>query len=445
LDPLRELEAILSTFEPDLVGIRSLSIARETFCACAIKVRKMHPDLPIIAGGPYPSASYQEVLTSEWADLVVIGEGELSFVELIAYLRNKGKLPETLDGTAVLKNGKPLLNNARAPIQVLDTLPFPDYQYLDLEAYRGIKNHCLGDSSRTAFITASRGCPFRCFYCHQLFGSRLRRRSPANIIAEMREHIDSRGITEFVFTDDLFNVPLAEAKQVLRAIINDLPPVHLNFPNGMRADQLDLEFLDLLERAGTVEVALAVESAVPRLQIMMGKNLNVEKAVPFIHEASKRFITRLFFIIGFPTETVEEAQSTIDLAASFVYAAQPMLSILRVYGSTELLNYLKPTKEQMAALAKQEEKTFHLEMFHDAVFYGDLFPPEKVPLRSDDIRELMFSWMRDVLVNPDRLAKSHEVISRHLNPERQLDFYRSVFNKPEFSEHDLKKLIATSA
>ena len=260
-------------------------------------------------------------------------------------------------------------------------------------------------------------------------------------MAEMREHIEKRDIRDFVFLDDVFNVPMKEAKKLLTLIKEDLPPVRINFPNGLRADQFDDELLDLFESAGTVEMALAVESVTPRLQMLMGKNLNVEKARKAIDAASKRFITRTLFIIGFPTETFEEAMDTINFAASFEYAAQPMLAVLRIYNNSRLFNLLEPTKEQAAAMAEQEKKVLHLEMFDNIEFYGDLFSTDKVPLKSKDLKELLYFWMRDVYINQNRILKSQSVLEKYFGEEKILEFYRGIFNRPKFNKRDLQRLL----
>lgn len=444
-DPLTELASLLGSFQPGLVGLRALSVAQASFRAVAQKIRQMMPGIPLIGGGPYASSSYAEILKEGLVDLAVIGEGELTFNELLRHLSEQQDIPQQLAGTAALVNDKVRLNPPGPVIQNLDALPFPAYDLVNLKDYEGIKNLALQDSASCAFIIGSRGCPYGCFYCHQLFGKKIRRRSPENILAEMREHIEKRGIHDFVFLDDIFNVPMNEAKELLSRIIRELPPVRLNFPNGLRADFLDEELLDLFEQAGTVEMALAVESAVPRLQKLMGKNLNIEKASRAIQSASRRFITRVFFIIGFPTETYEEALQTINLAASFEYSAQPMLSVLRLYNNSRLFDLLQPTKEQLQAIAEQEQQLFHLELFRDVTFYGDLFPAEKVPLKSSDLKELLYQWMRDVLINPARISKSHQVVRRHLDKDKTLEFYRNVFKRPTLTERELEKFITATA
>ncbi|MCK9612002.1 MAG: B12-binding domain-containing radical SAM protein [Bacteroidales bacterium] len=440
-DPVKSVESLVRSFDPDMVGLRALSTAKVPFKLVSEKVRELKPDIPIVAGGPYPSTCFEDILRDNMANIVVIGEGEVTFTELISHLMNSPLIPHEIKGTAVLEDETVRVNEARPYIKDINSIPFPDYDFINLDDYRGIKNQALQEVSKCAFVLATRGCPYDCFYCHQLFGKRIRRRSAENVVTEMKERRDKRGIFNFVFLDDTFNVPMPAAKELLALIIKELPDVRVNFPNGFRADQVDEEMIDLLEQARTVEMALAVESAVPRLQKLIGKNLDVDKASVAIHAASRRFITRTLFIIGFPTETYEEAMQTINYAGSFEYVAQPMLSVLRIYNNSRVFNLLKPTEEQYRQIAEQEKRVIHLEMFNDIEFYGDLFPREKVPLTSNDLKELLGYWMRYVNINTKRIQKSYQVIKKHFDTEKILEYYRNVFDKPKFNENDLKKLL----
>lgn len=440
-DPLHSVETLMSTFKPDLVGLRSLSIAKETFRMIAEKIRELRPDIIIAGGGPYPSTSYNKILLSGEVDIVAIGEGEETFVDIIGHLSKSYTIPLNIKGTAVIESGKVKINPLRPFIQDLDSIPFPDYNFINLKDYLGIKNQALKEVSKCAFVLSTRGCPFDCFYCHQNFGRKMRRRSAENVVAEMKERVDKRGIFDFVFLDDTFNVPMDEAKKLLSLIIEKLPRVRVNFPNGLRADYIDEEMLDLFEKAGTVELCLAVETASPRLQKMIGKNLDLIKAEKTISAASRRFITRTLFIIGFPTETYEEAMETINFAGSFEYVAQPMLSVLRIYNNSKIFNILKPTEEQCLAISEQEKKLIHLEMFDNIEFYGDLFSREQVPLTSNDLKELLSYWMRNINISTNRIQKSYQVIKKHYEMEKILEYYSNVFDKPKFNENDLQNLL----
>lgn len=440
-DPLKSIESLVNDFNPDIVGIRSLSFAKVAFKLVSDKIREMRPGIPIFGGGPFPSTAYSDILLDNQIDVAVIGEGEETFVELINYYSKSKTIPLDIKGTAVLDKGILKVNPLRPYLVNLDSIPFPDYNQVNLKDYVGIKNQALSDDSKCVFIMATRGCPYDCFFCHQIFGRRIRRRSPENLVAEMKQHVEQRNVDNFVFVDDTFNVPKPEAKETLALIIKELPGVKLNFPNGLRADHIDDELLDLFEQAGTVEIALAVETAVPRLQKFIGKYMDIQKAEKAIHAASQRFVTRTLFMVGFPTETYEEAMQTINYAASFHYVAQPMLSVLRIYNNSKVFDFLNPTEEQYKAISEQEKNLFHLGMFENIKFYGDFFSNEKVPLKTPDLKELISYWMRHVNINHNRIQKSYQVISKHFDTAKTLEYYGNVFDNPKFNEKDLQNLL----
>ncbi len=433
LDPMGDLERRLQAFQPDVVGFRALSIGKESLARMARLVREVCPGVPILAGGAYPSVAWRHLLASRLVDLVAIGEGETTFREFLEAMADTGRVPKGISGTAVRRDGQPVLNAPRAPIADLDTLEFPDYDLIDLSAYQGIANHAFQDASRSAFICASRGCIYHCFYCHQLFGKRIRRRSPEHVVAEMREHLARRGIRDFVFVDDVFNVPMKAAKQVLAAIARELPGIRIYFPNGLRADQIDEEMVDLFEAAGTVQMALAVETVNPRLQRLMGKHLNLSRARKALDLVSRRFVSCAFFMVGFPTETYEEAMETVRFAESLEHLVQPVLSVVRLYAGTALCDFLDPNPEQLEAISRQEHAVFQTRLFEDPVFYGDAFSRDKVPMTTREIQALRFTWARKVLGNKARMRNAHAVLQRYFDRDQLEAFYRNFYDDPHFS------------
>ena len=266
-----------------------------------------------------------------------------------------------------------------------------------------------------------------------------------NVVEEMRRHVQERGINKFVFLDDVFNVPKENAREILRHIIKELPGVQINFPNGLRADCLDEEMLQLLEDAGTVQLAVAVETASPRLQKIVGKNLNISSAKKWIQLASEKFIVCTFFMIGFPTETLEEALETINLARDLKHVSQPVLSIVRLYPGTALYAMLAPDEEQARLLARQEGHMLQPRLLSPPEFYGDIFPEDKVPLRGKDIQKLRWKWMREVLMNKERIRNSHVILQKFFNRNQILEFYKSLYDNSRFNELAMAKLLQPDA
>jgi len=72
IDPLKSIETLMTEFKPDMVGIRSLSFAKEGFKLASDKVREMSPDIPVLGGGPFPSTAYKDILTDGQIDVAVI-------------------------------------------------------------------------------------------------------------------------------------------------------------------------------------------------------------------------------------------------------------------------------------------------------------------------------------------------------------------------------------
>jgi radical SAM superfamily enzyme YgiQ (UPF0313 family) len=269
----------------------------------------------------------------------------------------------------------------------------------------------------------------------------VRRRSPQLVLDEISEHYHTRGIRDFVFVDDIFNVPKKTGKAILRGIIKLFPGVRINFSNGLRADQLDDEFLDLLEDAGTVHLALAIETAIPRLQKLIVKHLNIDKAKEVVQKCSKRFVTCAFFIVGFPSETMEEAMETVNFAKDLTHLAQPVLSICRVYRGTPLFDALNPTPEQAKLIDEQETVAAHAKLAGNSYFYGDFFPDEKVPLRGEGITNIRWEWMRNVTLNPNRVHNSYKVMKKFFTDDQVVNFYKNFLDNPSFSKIDLDKLL----
>jgi len=447
--PLQDLTELLHNFQPDLIGLRALSLYKNDFYMVAQIIRNEFPGKYLIAGGPYPSISYEEILSNKLADLIVIGEGEITFREIIKALQENNNLPTNISGTATVINDRVIKNKPRPLISDVDSIPFPDYSLIDFKKYSKAVNQTFIGKDNTSMFS-SRGCSFQCFYCHKLFGKVIRRRSPENIVAEMKYHYNERNIKNFIFLDDVFNVPLDAAKQVLKLISQSFCNIHINFPNGLRADHIDDEFITLLEACGTIQITLAIESANHRLQQYMEKNLDIDLAHLNIEKLSRKFIVTVMYIIGFPTETLSEAEETITFAEQLEYVTQPVLNILRVYVDSPILNILNPSPEQMKLISNQSqtshfERVFYNGKFIKPTFYGDYFSRELVPLRSEDVFRLNIKWIHNVVNNSHRIAKSYNVMKQYISDNEIVSFYKNFFNNEEFEYSDLMRMMKHEA
>jgi len=146
-------------------------------------------------------------------------------------------------------------------------------------------------------------------------GKVFRKRSAQSVLAEMEELRFRHGFKEFEILDDCFNLDRRRMLEILTGIHDRIKDARLHFPNALRTDMLEPEDMLLYKQAGTVSVHFAIETSSPRLQKLIHKNLDLEKASA-VMDASVRagIYSTGYFMIGFPTETFMEASATVTFA-----------------------------------------------------------------------------------------------------------------------------------
>ncbi|MEI7530132.1 MAG: radical SAM protein [Elusimicrobiota bacterium] len=319
-DILKLVREAMRSRRPDVVGISALTA--EAFLAHKISaaVKAEDGSVPVVLGGPHPSSDPEAVLGDPNTDAVVIGEGEETFAELVHLIAEEGsrwRAPGALReiaGLAVRGEGGVEYTRPRPPIQDLDSLPFPAWDLIDFKKFWKTGGMATVGIRPYLPIFTSRGCPYHCVFCHQLFGKAFRARSPENVVEEIAL-IHKLGTKNIEVLDDIANFDPGRFDRILELMLERNLKSVLNFPNALRADIVRPESLDLLKRVGVCEVSVAVETASPRLQKLMNKNLSLSKVSRTIDMlAARRIFTRGFFILGLPTETEREMQATIRFA-----------------------------------------------------------------------------------------------------------------------------------
>ncbi len=316
-DPDQDLKDSLSNFKPDAVGIGVMTIESKYGFIDAAKVKQMAPGVPVILGGPHCKHEPQYILNHKQIDVMIVGEGDVTIVELIDAMA-EGKPLDSVAGIAFRRDGEYVNTEARPIIRNLDDYE-QEYDLIDMEAYFNFK--CSMDffpvyrSPRFLPLVTSRGCPFKCTYCHDIFAKSIQYRTAEVVVDEMEMLITKYGIEEFHIVDDTFNLNMKRAKRIMDLIVERGLKIHISFPNGLRADFFDDELIEKMGRAGAYRLALGIESGSQRIQDMIKKDLDISILPGVVKKLSKAHISvHGFFMLGFPTETKEEMEGTIDFA-----------------------------------------------------------------------------------------------------------------------------------
>lgn len=308
----QEIKEKVSNFKPDIVGVTMMTA---TFYASkkVIKIiKKSFPDCLTIVGGAHPSALPKETLEEiTEIDILVMGEGEETILEIAKNLENKVTL-KNIKGICYRENKAVICNPPREPIQNLDSLPFPIRDKFPLEKY---KTHPpYGRKNPYMHLITSRGCPFSCAFCSKaVFGKKLRMRSAINVVNEVEEMIKKYKVKEIKFYDDDFTLDMKRTEEICDEIINR--KLKIIWSCATRVDLVNEHLLKKMREAGCWLISYGVESASQDLLNTINKGITLEKVKKTFEWTRKANIKILaYFMIGLPGETKETIQKSIQFA-----------------------------------------------------------------------------------------------------------------------------------
>lgn len=330
----------LKEYQPAIVGISSLTHNLKSAIILAKAIKQHCRDIKVIFGGPHASYDYENLLNLNCIDYIVLGEGELTFLELCQKIECN-EFPEETKSIAFRdKKGGIKKTGLRPLIEDLDILPFPAREIVDFEKY--INNY--SPFVKGVDILSSRGCTNRCLFCNPSnFFGKWRPRSPENVIMEIKSLINRYPVIENIaFTDDNFS----KDKQRIMKLCNLLIENKLHkyrWTCLSRIDQLDEETIWIMKSAGCKAIYLGIESGSAQILKNINKCISLEQVRTIIKLISVAKIeARGFFIIGHPGETAETISLTKKFAGELKLAVRTFF-IAQIFPGTGL-EKLQPVK-----------------------------------------------------------------------------------------------------
>lgn len=355
---IADLKSHLIEGEYDLIGITCMTNSADDAFASARAAREVLPKSVIVIGGVHPTAlPDQTVRECLEADLILIGEGEQTFEDLVKAME-KGEDIKKVDGVAYWNSEKEKVEYSlpRNPIPDLDSLPFPGYHMVPMEKYVPHVTQYIDLPNYPMLL--QRGCPYQCTYCDHgaVLGRKIRSISVKRAIENVRHLVENYGAKGIYFLDSVFTVRRDFIMEFLKELQNQ--DFRISFACNARADQLDLELLTEMKKAGCWMIQIGIESGnIKSLELIKkasysaafkpdpndpeGKPLLLNRYKEEIRNCQKLGIQVMAsYILGLPGEDSEDVENTIRFAKEL--ATETALFFLPVpYPGSYLLTQAK--------------------------------------------------------------------------------------------------------
>jgi len=318
-------------------------------------IKKHHPETQVVVGNSVSGSVYQVFLQNVPADVVVIGEGELTALDALDALRTGRDLAE-VEGIAYRRADGEIVSTERRKAFKIDDFPMINWDFFDVKRYIEKSAHYLswgvdGEKEQLTIampVSTARGCAFKCTFCHYVFwDDPYRHRSAEGIMAEIRRNIEKYGANYINFWDDLSFSNLIQVEKVSDAILES--GLKFGWMAAIRSDlfgnpkipyERRIEIAKKMKRAGCLSVGFSLESGNREILAMMDKKIQPEyflDQVKILREVG--IVCNTSVVFGYPIETRETIMETFDFCLrAGVY---PSIGFLLPLPYTGMYDYAK--------------------------------------------------------------------------------------------------------
>ncbi len=393
----------ISAFNPGLIGITANTCVFDSVIAVIKLLKTCLPEVPIVIGGPHPSALPENSLRDSKADFAVVGEGEMIVEEIIARVKRGENDWNKVHGMAYRdEHGNIYVNSPGTLIEDLDTLPFPARDLVDSSLYSPAPTKRVSLGANT-MIATSRGCPYNCGFCgaQTVWTRKIRTRKPEFVVKEIDECVEKHGIQSFNFTDEFFTGNKKRVLEICRLICES--GLNISWVCSARAQRLNRETLVAMRKAGCHEISFGIESGNPEILKRIDKDLDLDEAQRVIRLTKQvGIISHASYILGYIGETEETIKETIrfakklntHIAAFFIASPLPGTPL---YHEAQKKGYLRseatwfdysPLSNSETVLKLPNLSTTVIRKWHRKAIRSYYFRPKYILLRLVTIRHL---------------------------------------------------------
>ena len=326
-------ESVIHEFQPEVVGISSLTPAYSTALRIGERIKKVDPGIITVYGGHHVSALPEETLADGVADYVVRGEGEEAFPMLLEALQRGEKTPE-IEGVCYILDGQAVFTKTKAVVQDLDSLPFMNQDILNNER---------------VFIISSRGCPFNCDFCSvgSFYDRQWRKRSVGSIISELefnerKREPKGKKLTWVDFRDDNLTVDSTRLAQLCEGIKEY--GWDFTWHCQSRVDTLvnNPQLLKKMTDSGCSIMGLGLESGLQEILDSYGKGITVDQSMEAAALLTSHKVLHIWYAMlgsGNHLDSPELLKKNIESIAAFPFDLL-QVSLLTPFPGTPLYDRL---------------------------------------------------------------------------------------------------------
>jgi len=297
------IASIINSYRPDAVCATCVTMTFNNAIEIIKDVKSIAPDLLTAMGGPHVSFCAEEMMNAyPELDLVAIGEGEDTIVEIVDALKNE-KSWDDIRGIVFRRGDKLVRTKSRTTWVDVASLPAPGRHLLPLGRYRAL--------NMSISMTTSRGCPFKCTFCvgRKMVGAKVRYRNPKDVVDEL-EYLGSLGFPQVNIADDLFTANKRHCFEVCDEILSR--DLKVKWSSFARVDTVSLDVLKKMKEAGCSAVSFGVESGNPEILRTIKKGITLDQVIAGIEMCNEAgIIAQVSFILGLPGETPETMNESI--------------------------------------------------------------------------------------------------------------------------------------